>query len=175
MHVPGVTIPACGTGLGADVGAYRGWVREGYTGYGEGYTGYRGVLPSHQGPRPSGGDTSGAGPGSPKGAGVGGYPCSAHGPVRPSPETTHSGPPGSYGARFAVSGLSPSKPRLLANIARIDLISWKLSLNAEVSPKSVQKASHSPYIQNEVQKSPLQFLRFPFLLAFSHKELLTLF
>ena len=44
--------------------------------------------------------------------------------------------------------------------------------NAGVSPKSVDKACHSPCFQNELQKSPLDFLGIPFLPAFSHKELM---
>ena len=59
--------------------------------------------------------------------------------------------------------------------ARFDLISKKHSQNGEVSPKSVQKACHSPYFQNGLRKSPLGFLRFPFSPAFSHKELMGLF
>ena len=69
----------------------------------------------------------------------------------------------------------PLKCRLWANKARFDDISWKLSQNRGVSPKYVEKASRSPYFQNEVQKSPLGFLGFPFPLAFSHKELMGLF
>ena len=60
-------------------------------------------------------------------------------------------------------------------MARISSILLKVSQNAEVSPKYVEKASHSPYSQNELGKSALDFLRFPLLLAFSHKELMTLF
>ena len=56
--------------------------------------------------------------------------------------------------------------------ARIDLILWKLSQNAEVSPKYVEKACLSPCSQNEAQKSPLDFLGFPVSTAFSHKELM---
>ena len=41
-----------------------------------------------------------------------------------------------------------------------------------MSPKSIQKACHSPYFQNGLQKSPLGILGFPFLPAFSHKELI---
>ena len=66
----------------------------------------------------------------------------------------------------------PSECRLLAYMARFNLILLKVSQNNEVSPKSVHKASHSPYIQNGLQKSPLGFLRFPFLAAFSPKELM---
>ena len=44
-----------------------------------------------------------------------------------------------------------------------------------MSPENVNKAYHSPYFQNGSQKSALEFLRFPFLVAFSHKELIGLF
>ena len=56
--------------------------------------------------------------------------------------------------------------------ARFNLILLKYSQNRVVSPKYVHKACHSPYIQNGSQKSPLRILRFPYSLAFSHKELL---
>ena len=59
--------------------------------------------------------------------------------------------------------------------ARFDLILLKLSQNARVSPKYVEKAWHSPYFQNGLRISPLDILRFPFLAAFSHKELMVLF
>ena len=48
----------------------------------------------------------------------------------------------------------------------------KVSQNDEVSPKSLEKACHSPYFQNGLQKSALDFLRFPFGPAFSPKELM---
>ena len=78
-------------------GAGRVGIQGGYRG---GYTGW--VIPVHQGPRPSGGDTSEAGPVGPAGAGVGGYPCSAHGPSRPSTQNPPSGP-----------GQSPAVPSLV--------------------------------------------------------------
>ena len=59
--------------------------------------------------------------------------------------------------------------------ARIDLILHKVSQNGQVSPKYIEKASHSPYIQNGLGKSPLEILRFPFWPAFSCKELMGLF
>ena len=61
------------------------------------------------------------------------------------------------------------------NTARFDLIFHKVSQNGEVSLKSVHEASHSPCFNFRVQKSPLDISRFPFLVAFSHKELMTLF
>ena len=62
--------------------------------------------------------------------------------------------------------------RLTAKGARIDLISMKVSQNGRVSPKYVKKASVSPYSQNGSRKSPLEIPRFPFLAAFSPKELM---
>ena len=56
--------------------------------------------------------------------------------------------------------------------ARFDLISCKVSQNLIVSPEYDEKASHSPYFQNGLRKSPLDFLGFPYSLAFSHKELI---
>ena len=67
---------------------------------------------------------------------------------------------------------SLSECRLLAKGARFDLNSLKVSQNDEVSPKSAEKASRSPYIQNGLQKSPLEILGFPYIPAFSHKELM---
>ena len=85
----------------------RGWyrVRAGWV-YRVGIQGgYTGGVPS-QVPTPSGGMYSGAGPGSPTGAGVGGTCCSAHGTVRPSTQTHHSGPKGPPGP-LRWSGPSP--------------------------------------------------------------------
>ena len=59
--------------------------------------------------------------------------------------------------------------------ARFRSIFSKVSQNEEVSPKSVDKACHSPYSQNGPRNSPLEILRFPFLVAFSPKELMGLF
>ena len=66
----------------------------------------------------------------------------------------------------------PWKCRLWANMARIDLISYKVSQNGRVSLKYVEKACHSPCLQNGPQNSPLGILRIPFSAAFSHKELM---
>ena len=71
--------------------------------------------------------------------------------------------------------VTSSECRLWANKARFNLISQKLSQNGRVSLKYVEKACHSPYVQNRVQKSPLEILRFTFSVAFSHKELMGLF
>ena len=60
-------------------------------------------------------------------------------------------------------------------MARIEVKTEKHSQNGEVSPKSVEKACHSPYFQKAVKNSPLDFLRFPFPVAFSHKELMVPF
>ena len=69
----------------------------------------------------------------------------------------------------------PLECRLLANTARFHLIPCKVSQNGIVSPVFVEKACHSPYIQNGLRKSPLGILRIPIRLAFSHKELMGLF
>ena len=55
--------------------------------------------------------------------------------------------------------------------ARIQLNYTKVSQNRGVSPEMSQKACHSPCSQNGARKSPLEILRFPFFVAFSHKEL----
>ena len=69
----------------------------------------------------------------------------------------------------------PLKCRLWAKGARFHDISWKVSQNGQVSPKSHEKASHSPYSQNGLEKSPLEILRIPFPRAFSGKELMVPF
>ena len=56
--------------------------------------------------------------------------------------------------------------------ARLHPLFSKVSQNHEVSPKSVQKAYHSPYFQNGSQMSPLDISGIPFSAAFSHKELM---
>ena len=59
--------------------------------------------------------------------------------------------------------------------ARFHDISLKVSQKDEVSTEKCQKACHSPYSQNRLENSPLEFLRFPFSTAFSHKELMAFF
>ena len=158
-----------GTGWGVPGGYGDGWVPgEGYTGY---YPAARGeVQIQRSGPRKPRRGWSGwylelgrptygqmkvnKGPGTAAGT---------------APRTTlraRSVPPG------ALPVLGPSECRLTANRARISLILLKVSQNGEVSWKSVEKACHSPYLQKRSQKSPLDFLRFPFSVAFSHKELM---
>ena len=56
--------------------------------------------------------------------------------------------------------------------ARFHHIYSKVSQNDEVSIKYPEKASHSPYSQKGLEKSPLEIPGFPFSLAFSHKELM---
>ena len=86
------------------------------------------------------------------------------------------GPPCGPGqAMLALPVPGPSECPPTAKGARFHLISHKVSQNREVSAKYVDKASHSPCFQNRLQKSPLQFLRFPFSSAFSPKELMGLF
>ena len=96
--------------------------------------------------------------------GVGGTCCSA----RPAP-TPPSGPGRCLQAPPWVGTGLPGQR------ARFDLISLKLSQNHEVSPKSVKKASRSPYFQNGLGKSALEIPRFPYSSAFSRKELMGLF
>ena len=93
--------------------------------------------------------------------------CSA--PVRPV--TTPAGPGRPEGS------LSPPRANAASGPirARFSVISSKVSQNRIVSPKMWYKACHSPYFQNGCQKSALGFLRFPFLPAFSPKELMGLF
>ena len=57
-------------------------------------------------------------------------------------------------------------------MARFQVICPKVSINPWVSPVLVDKACHTPYIQNGVEKSALGILRIPIMLAFSHKELM---
>ena len=54
----------------------------------------------------------------------------------------------------------------------IPCLSSKSCQNRRVSPKSHEKAYHSPCFQNGLRNSPLDFLRFLFSLAFSPKELM---
>ena len=131
------------------LGRVYGWVVGGYTG----------VLPSQL---ESGGMYSEAGPVGPARAGVGGTCCSA----RPSPQTTHSA-----ALRGPLRCLRPL-PASWPIRARFHQLFSKVSQNRRVSPKCMHKACHSPYIQNGLQKSALQILRFPFSAAFSHKELM---
>ena len=91
-------------------------------------------------------------------------------PVTPGPTLACS--QGPVGHPWCPPWSSPANTRLLANKARFDLIYTKVSQNAEVSPKYVEKAYVSPCFQNGPQKSPLDFLGFPYLTAFSRKELM---
>ena len=63
-------------------------------------------------------------------------------------------------------------PAPRANRARFRPHFLKVSQNGGVSPKSHQKACHTPYSQNGSQKSPLGIPGIPFSVAFSHKELM---
>ena len=86
---------------------------------------------------------------------------------RPGPQggTRHSAHPARTQSK---SGANSQK-------ARLTVISCKVSQNRGVSPIFVHKACHSPCSQNGSEKSPLEILRFPILVAFSHKELMVLF
>ena len=151
------------------VGVYQG----GYTG---GYTGW--VLPGLY-PVPTqhaarGGPRSRQRSGPRKalqGPGVGGL----RGPDVRRRGTGYPHPCGARSVSLEPSLGYPSGSRLLANRARFDLFSYKVSQNGQVSSEYVEKASVSPYFQKRVGKSPLGFLRFPFLPAFSPKELMGLF
>ena len=106
-----------------------------------------------------------------QGSGVGGY---GTGCVRAA-RTTTPAPLGLPGP-LRCPGTSPrAKAASWPIRARIEVIYLKVSQNREVSPKYIEKASHSPYFQNGSQKSPLEILRFPFRPAFSHKELMVAF
>ena len=106
-----------------------------------------------------------AGPGSPTRSGVGGL-----GLQRPPGSRYHP-----CGARSACSLPVPGPSPLPASWpirARFTSILLKVSQNDEVSPENVHKACPSPCFQNGVEKSPLDFLRFPYFVAFSRKELM---
>ena len=161
VHVLGMTVVR-GTGVAAGYcmpGGYTGWVyRVGIQGpwyypatlLGEGPT------PAKRAPEPCRG-------------GVGG--CRAWANLGDGGEVgTHPSDPVGLPA-----GALPGTSRNAASWpirARFHDISKKHSQNGQVSPKSVEKASVSPYFQNGPRKSPLGFLGFPFSLAFSHKELM---
>ena len=164
------TCLACRTG-GRRVGVQVGYCRRGMV---PGWV-YRWVIPGTQplrdhcsGSKPD----SEAGPGSPcQGAGVGGQVQRASGPA-PHP----SGPfPAVTGCFWDLLEQDPTHGRLNLQKARLTSIFSKVSLNGQVSPKCVDKACHSPCFQNGLRKSPLGFLGFLFLPAFSHKELMGLF
>ena len=140
-------------------GRYTGWVPGRVIRVGN--TGYPATLKAE-------GMYSEAGPGRPIGPGVGGT-CLQ----RPLPPhaTARGGPLPAVGMLLS----SPGKPASWPIRARLHLIYTKLSQNGIVSPKCVEKASHSPCFQNRVPKSPLDFLGFPFRPAFSHKELMVHF
>ena len=105
----------------------------------------------------------------PAGGGVGGHSARTYRRLY-GPRYHPSGPVGSLldPPCTWVLGIAASWPIR----ARYHLIYYKVSQNAEVSPKYVEKAYHSPCFTFSVQKSPLDFLGFPFSTAFSHKELM---
>ena len=79
------------------------------------------------------------------------------------------------GARSVPCGSLPGTSQNAASgpiKARFHDIFSKVSQNRVVSPKYIEKASHTPYFQNGLQKSALEILGFPISLAFSHKELM---
>ena len=158
-RVAGAVAGGCRTGM------VPGWV------YGWVYrVGIPGEYPAASPPRP--GERSQvqrSGPRKPRGLewvvpGSSGVTVGGDGPVPPLR--------GPVGALWAPPCTCPCKCPPRANMARFTFILLKVSQNGRVSPRNVEKACHSPCLQNTVQKSPLDFLRFPVLLAFSHKELM---
>ena len=152
------------------VGAGRVGTRGGYTG---GYWG--GAIPGYYPAAAKRRPRQRSGPRKPQGAGVGGLGCSAHGVVFG----------GGVGLLYHPSGpVGPCRPSLYRTPwnaasgpirARFHLIFLKVSQNRGVSPKSTEKACHSPCLQNGLKNSPLEIPRFPISLAFSHKELMVPF
>ena len=149
--------------MGMVPGGHTGWV------YRVGNTGVP-VLPStllEEGPA-----DSEAGPeASRREAGV--VVCRSRTPEAPGPPTPDPlGPPGPAPLSWA---FSPGKPASGPIRARLRSKYKNVSQNDEVSPKSVEKASISPCFQNGLRISPLEILRFPYIAAFSHKELMVPF
>ena len=141
---------------------YGYWVGAGEGIPGRYWGGYTGYYPASLKAEPR---YSGAGPGSPTGAGVGGIW------VQRPPEL----PGTTLRARSVPCGALPvpgTSPASWPIVARFDLISQIISQNGKVSPEKCQKAYVSPCFQNWLQKSPLDFLRFPYSESFSHKELM---
>ena len=68
----------------------------------------------------------------------------------------------------------PTHGRLNLQNLRITSYFSKVSQNGRVSPEYVEKACHSPYFQNGLRNSPLDFLGFLISPAFSPKELMGL-
>ena len=98
------------------------------------------------------------------------------GRVRPSCIPTHSRPlQGLPGPASLGYTSTRAKGRLWPIKARLRSIFRKHSQNGEVSTKYVNKACHSPCFPKRCQNSPLDFLRFPFCVAFSPKELMVPF
>ena len=161
----------CGAGTGYVGGAWLGGYQGGYTRVGIPGWVYRGVLPSHPSSRGASPDSE-AGPGGPlQGVWSGWSGCSG----RTVGGTGYIPTLRARSVLWPSLGYTPLQCPPGTNMARIDLISHKVSQNQEVSPEMLEKACHSPYFQNWVQMSPLGFLGFPFSRAFSGKELMTLF
>ena len=93
--------------------------------------------------------------------------CGVGGPQNP--------PSGPGRSLQALPGSGTLGCRLWANKARFSVFLLKLSQNGVVSPEKCNKASHSPCFQKRLRKSALEIPGFPFLSAFSHKELMVLF
>ena len=112
---------------------------------------------------------SGAGPVGPAGAGVGGTGWTD---VPAAGDGFLDHPPGPVGAPGPSLSRNPQNAASWPITARLHLFSIKHCQNGQVSLKSVEKAYHSPCSQNELKKSALEILRFPFYPAFSPKELM---
>ena len=83
-----------------------------------------------------------------------------------------AGPVGHPGALPVPGPSSPGNAASWPIKARLRSKHGKVSQNSIVSPKYVEKACLSPCFQNGLEKSPLEISRFPFSVAFSHKELI---
>ena len=144
----------------------RRWLRRVGTGTGYGdWVGRAGVVPTDQARCSRSKPDSEAGPGTPLQGEWSGWSGAAdvQAPRPPLPAVGPAPLSGTLPRANAASG--PIK-------ARFQSIYCKVSQKRVVSPKYVDKACHSPYIQNGVEKSPLEIPRFPISLAFSHKELI---
>ena len=151
-----------GCGRGYRVGT-AGWV------YRVGVQGLYRVLPLHRARRSW---YSGAGPGRPAGPGVGGTRAGCVSPWVFGGGTAISHPCGARSVPEGPPWICPQNAASGPITARLRVPLLKHSQNGEVSPKSVDKACHSPCFQKRSQKSPLGILRFPLSVAFSHKELM---
>ena len=161
-------VPACGAVRVMGVT----WRHMGYGevgGYREGNTHPPGTLLEEGSP------TQRSGPRKPQGAGVGGVGLDGRTGGWTGSWDHLLRRPGRYPCRVPPCPRTPRNAASWPNRARFDLNSMKYCQNGQVSLKSVEKAYHSPCFQKRVQNSPLEILRFPYIAAFSHKELMVPF